>query len=129
MMARLASLFLFTILGGCGDIASQLPPPNENPPEYKKIIQAALQPDAKAAVSTGIADRITKLPNKYAPFEISRPRQVNVLAGWTWRVCLKGNNKGSVVYLAVFIKGNNIVDVRTSVGTDRCEGEFYEPFS
>ena len=44
-----------------------------------------------------------------------------------WRVCLKGNNKGSPVYLAVFIKDDYIADVRTNVSIDGCGKENYEP--
>lgn len=53
---------------------------------------------------------------------------MDIVGGWMWRICLKGNNKGAVVYLAVFIKGNHIADVRTNVASDRCDEEAYKPF-
>src|SRR5258708_5880441 len=51
--------------------------------------------DAKAADNSNLAkpdalappNRVTRIPNKYAWSAISKPRPVNVVAGWSWQVC------------------------------------------
>jgi hypothetical protein len=135
----LISQFLFVFLGGCGAGIAQSQP-LDNLPSYKQIIRAAMRPakpadplhDSPAPVVSGptkYPTPINILPTQYGPYEVSRPIQMEIVGGWTWRVCLKGNNKGSVIYLAVFIKEGDIIEVRTSVGTDRCAHEVYEPLS
>jgi hypothetical protein len=72
------------------------------------------------------ADLVTRISPQYA-WQISKPRQVNIVAGWVWQVCLKGNDKGKLLYVALFIRSHTIIDARTSVGPDQCESESYEP--
>jgi hypothetical protein len=130
--------------------------PLDTPPNYKQMVRAAIQADmavakkptkkphaaadAKSAAKSPVKvekindekavgatpNRITRISSKYAWSEISKPRAVNVVAGWAWQVCLKGKNKDSVVYLAVFMQKNTIIDTRTSTEPDKCEGETYE---
>jgi hypothetical protein len=90
--------------------------------------------DAKAADGNpekpdplGPANRVTRISNKYAWSAISKPRPVNVVAGWSWQVCLKGMNKSTPVYMAVFLQSGVIRDVRTATAIDKCESEPYEP--
>jgi hypothetical protein len=133
MLTRsIASQFLIVLfLGGCSAVIDQAPQPSENPPPYKQLIRAALVSDAKPDASnvSGLFPPITQIKNAYSFYEVSQPRQVNIVGGWTWQVCLKGNNKDGVVYVAVFIKDGSIVQVRTSVAIDKCGQEIYEPLS
>ena len=128
---RLAPLFIVLIAAGCGELPRQIIQPNDRPPEYKKIIRTALYFKSKASASAAVAgdERILQISNLYPPFETSNVvRQELVAAGWAWQVCLKGINKnGRPIYLAVFIKDNYIVDLRTSIVVDKCESETYEP--
>jgi hypothetical protein len=80
------------------------------------------KPDPLAPVN-----RVTRISNKYAWTEISKPRPVNIIAGWSWQVCLKGKNKSAPVYLAVFLQSGIIRDARTATAIDKCESEPYEP--
>jgi hypothetical protein len=118
------------IAAGCGELPRQTTQPNDRPPEYKKIIRTALYAKSLASVSPSVGDdgRIYRISNLYPPFETSNARQELVVADWTWQVCLKGiNRNGRPTYLAVFIKDNYIADLRTSIVTDKCESEVYEP--
>jgi hypothetical protein len=131
---RFAILFPFIILSGCGSVINAAPLPSDNLPAYKQIIRAALQaalkPDEKPGEPSPAFEfpkRIKVISGIYAPYEISSPRQMNIVGGWMWRVCLKGNNKGNVIYLSVFIKDDYIADLRTSVAIDGCGNESYEP--
>ena len=126
----LAPLFIVLIAAGCGELPRQTIQPNDRPPEYKKIIRTVLysKPQASASAAVGGDERIFQISNLYPPFETSNARQELVAAGWSWQVCLKGVTKnGRPLYLAVFIKDNYIVDLRTSIVADKCESEAYEP--
>ena len=129
-LRRLMPLFIFLIVARCGELPSQAIRPNQRPPDYKKIIRAALYAKSQASVDAAIGgdERIFRISDLYPPFETSNARQVDIVAGWAWQVCLKGINKtGRLIYLAVFIKDNYIVDLRTSIVSDKCEGEVYGP--
>jgi hypothetical protein len=118
------------IVAGCADLPSQAVPPNGRPPDYKKIIRAALYEKSQVSASAAVAgdERIFRISDLYPPFETSNAHQVEIVAGWTWQVCLKGIQKnGRLIYLSVFIKDNYIVDLRTSIVADKCENEAYEP--
>ena len=117
---------------------------NQKKPDQKKLDKKAATntkgDDAKPAGKTekgpaGTAGqrnpspvaRITQISSRFGWSGISKPRAVNALAGWAWQVCPKGKNKNSVVYLAVFMQYNSIVDARTGTEPDKCESETYEP--
>ena len=121
------ALLVVVSLSGCSTLDKQEYPLAGPPPAYERLIRAALQPDAKKAAEG--ATEVTKISNGYAPYEISSPKQMNVIGGWMWRVCLEGNNKGSKIYISVFIKGDHIADARTSIPTDGCGLENYKPFN
>jgi hypothetical protein len=89
--------------------------------------KADAKPDDKIVERAENSNRITKIVNRYAWYEISKPRQVNVVAGWAWQVCLKGKKNNAPIYMALFIQNHYIVDVRSSLAIDRCESEIYEP--
>lgn len=154
MMAwqRGALLLLFSMIGG-GVAASEpaFVPPLENPPNYRQIVQALMRagppkdakpekapktkfvasPAAKPNANRKLVDRfentgrVTRISPGYS-WEISKPRRVEVIAGWSWQVCLKGNRSGKPFYLALFIQNRVVVDVRSGVVVDRCESEVYE---
>jgi hypothetical protein len=98
-----------------------------SPEKTAKEAKAAANADKEKPDTLAPANRITRITNKYAWSEISKPRPVNVVAGWTWQVCLKGINKTTPVYMAVFLQGGIIRDARTATVIDKCESEAYEP--
>ena len=64
----------------------------------------------------------------YDSFEISDPRWVHSIKGWTWLTCVRFRDQGRVRSYALFIDGNKIVDDRFAVQTDDCDLQAYYPF-
>jgi hypothetical protein len=104
-------------------------------PDPKAAATPAAKPDAAAETKpkprklmdrAETGDRITRIAPEYS-WEISKPRRVEVVLGWSWQVCLKGKQNDKPFYLALFIQGRDVADARSSVQIDRCESESYEP--
>jgi hypothetical protein len=63
----------------------------------------------------------------YDSFEISDPRWVHSVKGWTWLTCVRFREQGRVLNYAVFLDGNQIVDDRFAVQIDNCDLQTYYP--
>ncbi len=91
--------------------------------------QAAPDPGYREMVASHLR-RVFKNSSAYDSFEISDPRWVHSIKGWTWLTCVRFRDQGHVRSYAVFIDGttNKIVDDRFSVQTDNCDSQAYYPF-
>ena len=43
-----------------------------------------------------------------------------------WMACLRASKSGRMTYIAIFLEDEKILDYRTAISYDRCEGESYE---
>lgn len=112
-----APLLALTLLPGCSNIAL---PPQDAPP-----------PGADPAYTKLVADHIGatfKEHAAYAGYEISGPRWVHALRGWSWLVCVRFQDHGRQRSYAVFIKDGAVVNSRYAVQTDTCDLQAYAPF-
>jgi len=65
----------------------------------------------------------------YDSFEISAPRWVHAVVGWSMLVCVHFRDRGHRRTYALFIQGDGVVDGRYAVETDSCALQTYTPFS
>ena len=139
-MRRAAWVFLLaTWLGivrsGAGLAASNTEVPVAGPdPSYRKVVATHLK-------------QVFKNPTAYDSFEISDPRWVNSIDGWTWLTCVRFHEstepgpeqigvENSADYrpqdrihsYALFLDGGKIVNGRFAVQTDSCDLQTYYPF-
>jgi hypothetical protein len=103
-------------------------------PSYRKVVATHLK-------------QVLKHPSAYDSFEISDPRWVNSIKGWTWLICVRfrepakpeaeqiglENNlnyrsQDRIHSYALFLDGDKIVDDRIPVQTDSCYLQTYYPF-
>jgi hypothetical protein len=75
-------------------------------------------------VSTTLKDNFKKLSPTDA-VEISQPRWVHTVTGWSWLVCVHFQDQGHRRAYAYFINGSQIVDSRFAVQTDACDAQTY----
>jgi hypothetical protein len=78
-----------------------------------------------------VANHLKKVLKNYAlydSFEISDPRWVHSVKGWTWLTCVRFREQGRVRNYALFLDGNQIVDDRFAVQTDNCDLQTFYPF-
>jgi len=104
------------VLPGCSEIAQSrnaVPPPAE--PSYVTLAANYLQ-------------SVLKDVRSYDGFEISAPRWVDTIKGWTWLTCVRFNDHGHARIYAIFIVDNAVADARYAVGTDKCEAQSYAQF-
>jgi len=64
----------------------------------------------------------------YDSFEISDPRWVHSINGWTRLVCVRFQDRGHRRTYAFFLADEQIVDSRYAVQTDACDAQTYSPF-
>lgn len=64
----------------------------------------------------------------YDSFEISEPRWVDSVHGWSWLTCVRFSDHGHSRLFATFLQSHKIVDGRFAVETDRCDTQAYAPF-
>jgi len=64
----------------------------------------------------------------YEAFEISRPRWVHSIKGWSWLTCVHFHDHGHLRSYALFIQDSTIADGRYAVETDACESQNYTQF-
>jgi hypothetical protein len=64
----------------------------------------------------------------YDSFEISDPRWVHALQGWSWLTCVRFQDRGRSRTYALFLQSGKIVDGRYAVETDGCGTQPYAPF-
>jgi hypothetical protein len=112
-----AFLALSAALSGCAGLAAgnaemALSSPD---PSYREVVAAHLK-------------RVLKNYASYDDFEISDPRWVHSIKGWTWLTCVRYRDQGRVHSYAVFLDGNKVVDDRVAVLSDDCGLQAYSPF-
>ncbi|MDR3423443.1 MAG: hypothetical protein P4L80_19780 [Xanthobacteraceae bacterium] len=64
----------------------------------------------------------------YDSFEISEPRWVHALQGWSWLTCVRFQDRGRSRIYALFLQSGKIIDGRYAVETDGCGTQAYAPF-
>ena len=109
-------LLTVVTLSGC----STLPTTGDAPesgwdPSYREVIATYLK-------------KTFKNYSSYEAFEISDPRWVHSLDGWTWLTCVRFQDRGHTRAYAVFLKGSVIVSARYAVQTDQCDLQTYAFF-
>lgn len=65
---------------------------------------------------------------EYGDFQISGPRWVHALTGWSWLVCVRYDDHGHRRFYAFFIDDNSIVNARYDILMDQCGAQQYVPF-
>jgi hypothetical protein len=123
------------VSGSAGFAANNTEVPVTGPdPSYRKVVATHLK-------------QVLKNPLAYDSFEISDPRWVNSIKGWTWLICVRfrepakpeAEQIGLENYpnyrsqdrthsYALFLDGDKIVDDRIPVQTDSCYLQTYYPF-
>ena len=123
------------LTGGAGLAGGNTEVPVTGPdPSYRKVVASHLK-------------QVLKNPSAYDSFEISDPRWINSVKGWTWLICVRfrelpkseaeqiglENNpsyppQDRVHSYALFLDGDRIVDDRFAVQTDSCSLQTYYPF-
>jgi len=116
-VAQAALLLALTLLPACSEIAL---PPEEAPatgvnPAHTKLVADHIRATFKDYAS-------------YEAYEISGPRWVHGLRGWSWLTCVRFQDRGRYRTYTVFSKDGAVVDSRYSVRTDECEIQAYAPF-
>lgn len=146
---RLLAIIAFGLAAIAPALGQYPAPPTGPAPNYRPIIKRALtqneQVEMRVPPQPGQPKVTTTLPliaSEFAPYEVSGARLVDSLEDWSWVVCLKGANIGpkatapnvrvrvyrpEPIYIAVFIRGNRIVDSRAGVLADGCAAQQYEP--
>jgi hypothetical protein len=112
-----ACVGLCATLSGCaglaaGDAGVPLASPD---PSYRETVASHLK-------------RVLKNYSVYDSFEISDPRWVHSIKGWTWLTCVRFCDQGRVRNYALFLDGNRVVEDRIAVQTDDCDLQTYYPF-
>jgi hypothetical protein len=113
---RVALVAALIALPGCSEIAqSRNAAPPGPQPSYVTLAANYLQSTLKDIQS-------------YDGLEISAPRWVDTLKGWTWLTCVRFHDHGHVRIYAIFIADNAVTDARYAVGIDNCEAQSYTQF-
>jgi hypothetical protein len=112
-----ALLLTAATLTGCGGVTSTTGEiPESGPdPSYRNIIATYLK--------TTFANYTS-----YEAFEISDPRWVHSVQGWTWLICVRFQDHGHTRTYALFLKRSAIIDARYAVQTDECDMQAYAVF-
>jgi hypothetical protein len=80
-----------------------------------------------ALAASYLAKQLKDIPS-YDSFEISGPRWVHAVVGWSLLACVHFRDHGHRRTYALFIQGNEVVDARYAVETDSCALQIYAPF-
>ena len=112
-----ALLLALALLPACSNVAlpQQDMPATGIDPAYTKVVAGHIRSTFKAYAV-------------YEAYEISGPRWVHAIRGWSWLACVRFQDKGRQRIYAVFIKDGAVVDSRYAVRTDDCELQAYAPF-
>jgi hypothetical protein len=113
-----ATLLLPLVLLGCTSVAltqTDAPTSAPNPAAFHKIVGDYLKRSFKDIAT-------------YDSFEISDPRWVHAVKGWSWLSCIRFQERDHVRTYAVFIQTDKVVDGRYAVTTDGCGEQTYAPF-
>ena len=65
----------------------------------------------------------------YSSYEISEPRRVHSIHGWSWLTCVRFQDHGRRRSYALFLQSGKVVDARYAVETDACDMQTYAPFA
>lgn len=112
-----ALLLVAAVLAGCSGLASTNGETAASAPDpsYREVIANRLRSTFKDYAS-------------YDLFEISDPRWVHSVQGWSWLTCVRFQDHGHRRTYALFLKANAITDARYAVQTDDCDTPAYSPF-
>jgi hypothetical protein len=104
-------------LNGCAELAAGNAEmaPAAPVPRYQEMIAGHLR-------------HVLKNSSGYDSYEISEPRWVHSIKGWTWLTCVRFTDRGHPRTYVVFFDNEKIVDDRFSVQTDNCDAQAYSPF-
>jgi hypothetical protein len=91
------------------------PAPDLSQPDYRRIIGESI-------------DKLLPGRKPTDELEISEMRPVDQLRGPAWLVCLRVDARRNPKHLAIFIRGNKIIDWRSGLVIDRCHKASYVPF-
>jgi hypothetical protein len=112
-----ALLLAVSLLPACSNVA--LPqedmPASGADPTYTKLVANHIRTTFKAYTA-------------YEAYEISGPRWVHAIRGWSWLACVRFQDHGRQRTYAMFIKNGAVVDSRYAVRTDDCDLQAYAPF-
>jgi hypothetical protein len=112
-----AGLGLSTGLNGCAELAAG----------NAEMVPTAPDPGYRLVIANHLK-RVLKNSGGYDAYEISEPRWVHSIKGWTWLTCVRFTDRGRPRTYVVFFDGEKIVDDRFSVQTDNCDTQAYSPF-
>lgn len=79
-----------------------------------------------------VADRVRSAFKDYAAydqFQISEPRWVHAVQGWSWVICVRFSDRGRTRNYALYLQSGKIIDSRYAVATDGCDVQAYAPFA
>lgn len=117
--ATVAALFICSaVLAACSGLAAsnEEAPATGLDPAYPRIVADYLRSTFKDYAS-------------YESFEISEPRWVHALAGWSWITCVRFQDRGRSRTYALFLQSAKVIDGRYAVETDACGAQAYAPFA
>lgn len=115
--AAFAALFVLVAgAAGCSGLAaSDEAAPAPPDPAYRRDVADYLRAQFKDYLS-------------YDTYEISEPRWVHSIHGWSWLTCIRFQDHGRRRNYALFLQSGKVVDGRYAVETDACETQTYAPF-
>jgi hypothetical protein len=109
---------LAMMVQGCSSMAvpgGATPPAEGVDPAYVKFIATYMKNNFKEL-------------SPYDPAEISTPRWVESVKGWTWFTCVHFMEHGHRRTYSLFFNQTAVVDARYVVLTDGCGKQTYSPF-
>jgi hypothetical protein len=90
------------------------PAPDLSQPDYRRIVGESI-------------DRLLPHRKPTDELEISEMRRVDQLTGPAWIVCLRVDARRNPKHLAIFIRGDKILDWRSGLVIDGCHKASYVP--
>ena len=112
-----ALLSALVIVQGCSSLAmpgEATPPAQGVDPAYTKLVATYMKANFKEL-------------SPYDPAEISTPRWVESVKGWSWFTCVRFMDHGNRRTYSLFFNQTEVVDARYAVLTDACGKQTYSP--
>jgi hypothetical protein len=127
-----ALLLMSAALAGC----NQVPPlNNEAAPEsgasFSSGDSSGPDPSYRDIVANHLKTAFKNYSSHYSSYEaseISAPRRVHSLQGWSWISCVRFQDRGRRRTYAVFFEGGKVTEARFAVQTDDCGTQAYALF-
>ncbi len=113
---RAAPLLALSRVAGCSDVT--LP---------KVAMPATSANPSYTRIANYLKNRMKDIA-AYDSFEISDPRWVHSINGWTWLACVRFQDHGHRRTYAFLFTDEQVVDSRYAVQTDACDAQTYSPF-